>query len=111
VAPFRTFTSVRNRARSLLHASVLGLMIIFFARPADGESEEVEPLFEVDDLGLLFVEAKSSRLQRPLAFGVRTRSPSMPAVLRPLLCCVTRFTLTSVLLRLLNMSFCTLRTF
>lgn len=46
-----------------------------------------------------------------LAAGVRARSPSMPAVLRPLLCCVTRFTLTSVLLRLRSMSFCKLRTF
>ncbi len=31
--------------------------------------------------------------------------------MRPLLCCVTRFTLTSVLLRLRSMSFCKLRTF
>jgi hypothetical protein len=35
----------------------------------------------------------------------------MPAVMRPLLCCVTRFTLISVLLRLRSMSFCKLRTF
>jgi hypothetical protein len=42
--------------------------------------------------------------------GVRARSPSMPAVLRPLLCCVTRRTLTSVLLWLRSMSFCRLRT-
>lgn len=47
----------------------------------------------------------------PLAFGVRDHSPSMPAVMRPLLCCVTRFTLTSVLLRLRSMSFWKLRTF
>lgn len=48
--------------------------------------------------------------QGPRAFGVRARSPSMPEVLRPLLCCVPRFTLTSVLLRLRSMSFCKLRT-
>lgn len=47
----------------------------------------------------------------PRAAGVRTRSPSMPAVMRPRLCCVTRFTLTSVLLWLRSMSFCKLRTF
>lgn len=52
-----------------------------------------------------------SAANSPLAFGVRARSPSMPAVMRPLLCCVTRFTLTSVLLRLRSMSFCKLRTF
>ena len=41
---------------------------------------------------------------------VNATSPSMPAVLRPALCCVTRRTLTSVFDRLRSISFCRLRT-
>ena len=41
-----------------------------------------------------------------LASGVSATSPSIPAVLRPALRCVTCRTLTSVLARLRSMSFC-----
>ena len=41
-----------------------------------------------------------------LASGVSATSPSIPAVLRPALRCVTCRTLTSVLARLRNISFC-----
>src|SRR6266487_1412379 len=41
-----------------------------------------------------------------LASGVKATSPSIPAVLRPALRCVTCRTLTSVLARLRSISFC-----
>ena len=46
-----------------------------------------------------------------LASGVNATSPSIPAVLRPVLRCVTRRTLTSVLARLRSISFCRFLTF
>ena len=45
-----------------------------------------------------------------LSGEVNTTSPSMPAVLRPALCCATRRTLTSVFDLLRNINFCRLRT-
>src|SRR5580658_4091324 len=42
----------------------------------------------------------------PRALGVKATSPSIPAVLRPALRCVTCRTLVSVLDRLRNISFC-----
>lgn len=47
---------------------------------------------------------RASRLRREGPFPIDASGP------RPLLCCVTRFTLISVLLRLRSMSFCKLRT-
>lgn len=52
-----------------------------------------------------------SAASRPRAFGVSARSWSIPAVRRPVLCCVTRFTLTSVFEWERSMSFCKFRTF
>ena len=46
-----------------------------------------------------------------LASGVNATSPSIPAVLRPALRCVTCRTLTSVLARLRSISFCRFLTF
>jgi hypothetical protein len=46
-----------------------------------------------------------------LAPGVKATSPSIPAVLRPALRCVTCRTLTSVLARLRSISFCRFLTF
>jgi hypothetical protein len=46
-----------------------------------------------------------------LASGVSATSPSIPAVLRPALRCVTCRTLTSVLARLRSISFCRFLTF
>jgi hypothetical protein len=46
-----------------------------------------------------------------LASGVKATSPSIPAVPRPALRCVTCRTLTSVLARLRSISFCRFRTF
>ena len=48
---------------------------------------------------------------RALASGVSATSPSIPAVLRPALRCVTCRTLTSVLARLRSISFCRFLTF
>lgn len=45
-----------------------------------------------------------------LSDEVNATSPSMPAVVRPALCCVTRRTLCSVFDRLRSISFCRLRT-
>ncbi len=46
-----------------------------------------------------------------LASGVKATSPSIPAVRRPVLRCVTRRTLTSVLAQLRSISFCRFLTF